>query len=92
MGAKRPSQLADNGEWIDTPSPQNWLAKWLAEQGKYVLLSCEHPEDLNYRGVLIVGDTVLCPVCEQWSTIRKSISLLRYVGLELQPTPDVPQY
>lgn len=90
-GGTRPAQLADNGEWWDYPSPNHWLKEWLENQGQYVRLECGHTEDLKDRGALIIGNRVLCDECG-WTSVRRSIRFLEYIGLKRTPTPAEPPF
>jgi hypothetical protein len=91
-GLNRPAQLADNGEWLDTPKSGGWLQEWIAEQGQYVKLRCGHNEDLNFRGIILIGKRVYCEHCEVYSEIDKPIKFAQYAGLTLRAQSEQPPF
>ena len=55
-----------------------WLREWLANQGRYVMLTCGHKEDLNDSALLIIyvfgkhgkGTDILCEQCNKFVGVK----------------------
>lgn len=74
--------------------PPEWLTEWIANKGRYALLSCGHKEDINHNTILVVGrdHSILCAQCDEWSTVEKRLTFNEYVDLPPHVIPDEPLF
>lgn len=71
----------------------DWYVEWLENKGKYVLLECGHKDDLKNKAVVIGSDReVICPRCNEWKKVTKSLRFSEYLGIEIPPVPELPQF
>lgn len=73
-----------------------WLKEWIANQGRWVRLSCGCSEDLNSRTLTVVGafknSAVYCEKCEQFSAVVRSITVAEAMGIPAKEVPPQPLF
>ena len=88
----------DRGRGIAHPYKKHeWFREWLANKGRYVLLTCGHKEDINFRGILIIMAVfkeidVFCDRCNKWATIKSKISFMEYAEVPPLKESDEPLF
>lgn len=75
---------------------QQWLIEWLADQPKYVMLSCGDKLNINSRSVTIIKTfadvEIFCERHDEFATVDQDLTTREYLGIPAIETPEIPLF